>query len=207
MKKMDFSTMQWPTVEQLEGEFRREKRARGSRFFLKRLAVIAVLALLAAMIVAFVWMPVLRVNGDSMAPGLQDGEVVIADAFSDVEAGDIIAFYYNNKLLIKRVIAVGGDTVSIDMLGNVDVNGERLSEPYVSNKALGECDIRMPYRVPAGYVFVMGDRRSSSLDSRSDAIGCVAEEQILGRVYAQLWPLDELQWMGRSMTDGWKRTD
>ena len=199
MKKKDFLSMQWPTVEQLEAELRREKKSRSRRFLLKGLALILLLAACAAYAVAFLWMPVLHINGDSMAPALTDGEIVVAAAESEIEPGDIIAFYYNNKLLVQRVIANGGDVVSIDLLGNVTVNGERLEESYVSNRALGDCDIAMPYTVPSGYVFVMGDRRSESLDSRSSAIGCVAGEQILGRVFAQLWPLEEIQWIGRPL--------
>lgn len=204
MKKKDFRSMQWPTIEQLEKELKREKRTRGRRFFLKGLAIILVLALLAAAAVAFVWMPVLRINGDAMAPALQDGEIVVAYSGSEVESGDIIAFYYNNKLLIKRVIAKGGDEINVDLLGNVDVNGVRLDEPYVSNKAQGDCDVKMPYKVPNGYVFVMGDKRSNSLDSRSNAIGCVAQEQILGRVCAQVWPLEEIRWIDRKPWADWE---
>lgn len=199
MKKKDFLSMQWPTAEELEAELRRERKSRSRRFLLKGLALILVLAAVAAFAVAFLWMPVLHINGDSMAPTLTDGEIVVAAAESEIEPGDIIAFYYNNKLLVKRVIAAGGDVVSIDLLGNVTVNGERLEESYVSNRARGDCDIAMPYTVPNGYLFVMGDRRSESLDSRSSAIGCVAGEQILGRVFAQLWPLEEIQWIGRSL--------
>lgn len=194
MKKKN-QTREWPTVEQLQQELRREKKRRGRRYFAKVLIVALTIALLAAVAVAFVWMPVLRINGDSMAPGLVDGEVVAAVKDETVEPGDIIAFYYNNKLLVKRVIAVGGDEVDIDLLGNVQVNGARMDEPYVSNRTLGDCDIEMPYNVPSGYVFVMGDNRMNSLDSRSAAIGCVAREQILGRVFIQLWPLEEVRWI------------
>ena len=194
MKKKN-QTREWPTVEQLQQELRREKKRRGRRYFAKVLAAALTIALLAAVAVAFVWMPVLRINGDSMAPGLVDGEIVAAVKDETVEPGDIISFYYNNKLLVKRVIAVGGDEVDIDLLGNVQVNGARMDEPYVSNRTLGDCDIEMPYNVPSGYVFVMGDNRMNSLDSRSAAIGCVAREQILGRVCIQLWPLEEVRWI------------
>ena len=204
MKKKDFSKIEWPTAEQLEQELRREKRRRRGHFFVRGLAAILLITLFISIAVAFIWMPVLRINGDAMAPALQDGEVVIAVSPSEIEAGDIIAFYYNNKLLIKRVIAKSGDEINVDLLGNVDVNGVRLDEPYVSNKAQGDCDVKMPYKVPTGYVFVMGDKRSNSLDSRSSAIGCVAEEQILGRVCAQVWPLEEMQWIGREPWADWE---
>lgn len=197
MKKQNPAQMEFPTVEQLEAELKREKRSRRSRFWIRGLLLIIVLAVLIGIVISFVWMPVLRISGDSMSPTLTDGEIVVAYADEAVERGDIIAFYYNNKLLVKRVIAVGGDEINIDLLGNVTVNGERLEENYVSNRARGECDVDMPYRVPNGFVFVMGDRRSDSLDSRSSAIGCVAKEQILGRVVAQIWPKEEIRWIGR----------
>lgn len=197
MKKQNPAQMEFPTVEQLEAELKREKRSRRSRFWIRGLLLIIVLAALIGIVISFVWMPVLRISGDSMSPTLTDGEIVVAYADEAVERGDIIAFYYNNKLLVKRVIAVGGDEINIDLLGNVTVNGERLEENYVSNRAQGECDVDMPYRVPNGFVFVMGDRRSDSLDSRSSAIGCVAKEQILGRVVARIWPKEEIQWFGR----------
>lgn len=195
MKKKNFQALEWPTVEQLERELKRERKSRGRRYFFKGLGAILVIALLAAIAVAFVYVPVLRINGDSMAPALTDGEIIAAVKDEEIEAGDIIAFYYNNKLLIKRVIAVGGDEVNVDLLGNVQVNGVRLDEPYVSNRTQGDCDIEMPYKVPAGYLFVMGDNRLGSLDSRSTAIGCVAKEQVLGRALAQLWPLEEIRWI------------
>lgn len=195
MKKLDAQTMVWPTVEQLEQELRRDRKQRGRRYFFKSLSAILIIAALAAIVVAFVWMPVLHINGDSMAPALNDGEIVAAIKDNEIERGDIIAFYYNNKLLIKRVIAVGGDTINVDLLGNVSINGARVSESYVSNRTQGDCDVDMPFEVPEGYLFVMGDNRLGSLDSRSTAIGCVAKEQVLGRVFARLWPLEQFQWI------------
>lgn len=198
MKRNDPAGMQWPTVEELEAELRRERK-RSRRFLLKGLLLIIALAAIVAIAAAFLWTPVLRVSGNSMAPSLTDGDIVVAYTGSEIQRGDVIAFYYNNKLLIKRVIAVVGDTVNVDAFGGVTINGERLDEPYVSNRALGECSISMPYTVPAGFFFVMGDSRAESLDSRSTAIGCVAHEQILGRVFAQIWPLEEIGWSGREI--------
>ena len=120
-------------------------------------------------------------------------------ACSEIQTGDIIAFYCNDKLLVRRVIATGGDVVNIDQLGSVTVNGEQLDEQYVRNRAKGECNVEMPYMVPAGSFFVMGDNRAESLDSRSTAIGCIAKEQVLGRVFAQIWPLYDVRWIGRSI--------
>jgi signal peptidase I len=137
-------------------------------------------------------MPVLRVYGNSMTPNLTNGDIVVLMKSSDFETGDVIAFYYNNKILIKRVIACSGDWVDMDEDGTVSVNGEVLDEPYVSELAYGECDISFPYQVPDNRVFVMGDHRSVSVDSRSSQIGCVSEEQIVGKLEFRVWPFKRL---------------
>ena len=154
-----------------------------STFF--SLIVVAALAVL----VATLWLPVLRVYGNSMNPTLEAGEVLVSLHNGKYRTGDIIAFYYNNKVLIKRVIGASGDWIDIDKGGNVKVNGVLLDEPYVSDKSLGDCDIDLPYQVPEGRIFVMGDHRAASVDSRKEAIGCVAEEQIVGRLIYRIWPL------------------
>jgi signal peptidase I len=133
-------------------------------------------------------MPVLEVYGKSMTPTLNSGEIVVLQKTHDFDSGDVIAFYYNNKILIKRVVAKSGDWVDITDDGTVIVNGKPLDEPYVSEKALGECDITLPYQVPDERVFVLGDHRSVSVDSRSSQIGCVADEQIVGRLIFRVWP-------------------
>ena len=133
----------------------------------------------------------MQIYGGSMTPTLSDGNIVVSVKSGDFQSGDIIAFYYNNKILIKRVIAGPGDWVNIEEDGTVYVNNERLEEPYLTEKALGECDIEMPYQVPESRLFVMGDHRSVSVDSRSTAVGCVAEEQIVGRILFCVWPLKE----------------
>lgn len=198
MKKKDLLNIQWPTVEELEAELKREKR-RSSRFFLRGLILVISLAVIGGLAVSYLWMPVLHINGESMAPSITDSDIVLAYACSEIQSGDIIAFYNNNKLMVKRVIATGGDVVNIDQLGNVTVNGEPLDEQYVRNRAKGECNVDMPYIVPAGSFFVMGDNRAESLDSRSTAVGCIAKEQVLGRVFATIWPLYDVQWIGRSI--------
>lgn len=125
-----------------------------------------------------------------MTPTLEDGDIVVSMKGSDFEPGDVIAFYYNNKILVKRVIAGPGDWVDIDKDGNVTVNGQALEEPYLQEKALGDCNIKLPYQVPDSRLFVMGDHRSVSVDSRNTAVGCVAQEQIVGRLVFRIWPLN-----------------
>lgn len=179
----------YPSLEEMEDEIARLKYRKnyGSalRGTLYSLAVVAAVAVL----VATLWMPVLRITGASMEPTLTDGQFVAAIKSDKFESGDIIAFYYNNKILIKRVIASAGDWVDMDDDGNVYVNGLFLDEPYLVEKSVGECDIDLPYQVPDGRVFVMGDDRPVSLDSRTTAVGCVSREQVLGRVVFCVWPM------------------
>ena len=143
----------------------------------------------AAVLVAVLLLPVLRIYGTSMTPTLVEGDYVISFKGSDYETGDICCFYYNNKILVKRVIAKSGDWVDIDQNGTVYVNHEKLDEPYVTDLAFGDCDIDLPYQVPEKRLFVMGDHRSVSVDSRNTTIGCVAEEHMVGKVVFRIWPL------------------
>lgn len=185
------STVEYPSLEQMEEEITRlkYKKSYGSalRGTLYSLAVVAAIAIL----VATLWLPVLQITGSSMTPTLEDGQFVVAIKNDDFQPGDITAFYYNNKILIKRVIASEGDWVDIDADGNVYVNGLLLEEPYIQEKSLGECNIELPYQVPDGKVFVMGDDRAISLDSRTTAVGSVSKEQVLGQVMFRVWPLKE----------------
>ena len=144
-----------------------------------------------AILVATLALPVLQIYGSSMSPSLEDGEIVVSLKTADFEKQDIVAFYYNNKILVKRVVARAGEWVELDQDGNVYVNGELIDEPYLQGKALGECDIEMPYQVPEGRVFVMGDHRAVSVDSRSSMVGCVAEEQVVGKLVFRIWPLNQ----------------
>lgn len=137
---------------------------------------------------ATLWLPVLEIYGSSMSPTLEDGEIVLSLKTGELKPGQVIAFYYNNKILVKRVVARSGDWVNIDPEGNVYINGNLLEEPYLEEKALGECDIELPYQVPENHVFVMGDHRSTSVDSRNTAVGCVTDEQIVGRLVLCMWP-------------------
>ena len=142
-----------------------------------------------AVLVATLLLPVLRIYGSSMTPSLYEGDIVVSVKEMSFDRGDIISFYYNNKILVKRVIAFEGEWVDMDEDGNVRVNGVLLDEPYVNEKAFGECDISLPYQVPDGRVFVMGDHRATSVDSRSSTVGCVFEEQVVGRILYRVWPL------------------
>ena len=145
-----------------------------------------------AVLIATLWLPVLQIYGSSMTPTLQDGEILFSVKTENLETGDIVAFYYNNKILVKRVIAQPGDWVNLDESGTVYVNSVPLEEPYLTEKAVGECDIKLPYQVPDGRIFVMGDHRSTSIDSRSTAVGCVEAEQIVGKIIFRIWPLERI---------------
>lgn len=181
-----------PSLDVLEKERDRVKHnARYRKTLRSTVGVLIVVAAL-AVLAATMWLPVLRIYGTSMTPTLNAGDIVMTIKGSDFKTGDVIAFYYNNKILVKRVIAGPGDWVYIDDDGNVFVNGEELDEPYLQEKALGDTDIEYPYQVPEKRWFVMGDHRSVSLDSRTRAIGPVAEEMIVGKLTAVLWPFNKV---------------
>lgn len=143
-----------------------------------------------AVLVATLLMPVLQIYGSSMTPTLTDGDIVLTLKTSEFEPGDVVAFYYNNKILVKRVIAASGEWVDMTEDGDVYVDGKLLDEPYLVEKALGDCNIEFPYQVPESRIFVMGDHRSVSIDSRNTAVGCVAEEQLVGKLVFRVWPMD-----------------
>lgn len=172
-----------------KGRFRQALRGTFGTFI-----VVAALAV----IIAFIFLPVLRItNGHNMEPGLQPGDIVILQKTDDVKIGDVCAFYFNNKLLLRRVIAREGDKVEIDEKGYVKVNGEFLEEDeYISEHALGLCDIDLPFRVPAGQLFVMGDNRDYALDSRATNFGCIAQDEIFGKPLARIYPFGSLTWYG-----------
>lgn len=180
------------TVRQIEGELKRLRRKQNSRRIFRQtifsLLVVAAVAVLAAML----FFPIFRVTGSSMEPTLQPKEIVVCLKSSRFQSGDLVAFYYNNKVLLKRVIGTAGDTIEIDNSGNVFVNGSQLDEPYITKKSLGQCDIDFPYQVPDNRIFVMGDNRETSVDSRTTAVGCIADEYVIGKVFLRVWPLEQL---------------
>lgn len=179
-----------PTLEELEKEFKREEKNQNSGKILRRVIGIIVVVVAVTVIAATLFLPVLRIYGTSMMPTFEGGDIVLTVKTTDFRKKDIVAFYYNNKILIKRVIATEGEWVDIDEDGIVSVDGEKLEEPYVLNKEKGEFDMKFPYQVPENRLFVMGDNRSVSVDSRNSAIGSVAEEQIVGKLIFQVWPLN-----------------
>lgn len=179
-----------PEIPELERELKRERYKRRYRRTLKSTVYALITVAAVAVLVATLWLPVLEIYGSSMVPTLNDGQIVLSLKTDKLETGQVVAFYYNNKILVKRVIAQPGDWVNIDTDGTVYVNGSVLDEPYVTDKALGECDIELPYQVPENRVFVMGDHRSTSIDSRHSTVGCIAADQIVGRLVLCVWPLD-----------------
>lgn len=178
-----------PSVEQLRAELRREKHSKRYRQVLRSTIYTLVVVAAIAVLVAVLIMPVLQIYGSSMNPTLSEGDIVVSVKGTDFEQGDLVCFYYGNKLLVKRYIAGPGQWVDIDGTGNVYVDGELLDEPYLVEKALGECEIALPYQVPEGRIFVLGDHRFMSVDSRSTAVGCVSDEQIVGKIVFRVWPL------------------
>lgn len=190
MKSAKRASVELPTAEQIRKERARLRhKSRYSRTLRSTIAILVVVAAV-AVLVATLWMPVLRIYGSSMAPTLNDGQIVISLKTTDFKTGDIAAFYYGNKLLIKRYIAGASDWVNIDEDGTVSVNGIELDEPYLAEKAFGQTNIELPYQVPDKRYFLMGDNREASVDSRNTAVGCASDDQIVGKVVFCIWPLD-----------------
>lgn len=191
-RRQRYRAANFPSTGQLERELKQENyRKSYARVFRSTIYTLITVAA-AAVLVAVLLMPVLQIYGTSMTPTLTEGNVVVSLKGSSFQTGDVIAFYYNNKILVKRVIAQAGDWVDISEDGTVYVNDKKLDEPYLTEKALGECDIELPYQVPESKIFVMGDHRSVSVDSRSTTVGCVAEEQIVGKIVFRVWPITAL---------------
>lgn len=187
MKKHQITDL--PSVDALEAELKRVKYKQNYYTVLKSTIYLLITVAAVAVLVATLLLPVLQIYGTSMTPTLENGEIVLTLKTADFKQGDVIAFYYNNKILVKRVIAGPADWVDIDEDGNVYVNEVLIEEPYITDKAYGDTNIELPYQVPDERYFVMGDHRSTSSDSRNTAVGCVAQEQVVGKIFFRVWPL------------------
>ncbi|MDD6502616.1 MAG: signal peptidase I [Oscillospiraceae bacterium] len=187
---------QLPELNELKAELQREHYKLRYRSVLRSTIYTLIVVAAVAVLVATIWMPVLQIYGSSMSPTLGEGDIVVSVKGSDFEQGDLVAFYLGNKILVKRCIAGPGQWVDIDEDGTVYVDGKALDEPYLTEKSLGDCNIELPYQVPDNRYFCMGDHRSTSVDSRNTAVGCVAEEQIVGRIVFRVWPLPDFGTLG-----------
>ena len=181
---------EFPDVASLEAELHREKYRKRYRRILRSTIYTLITVAAAAVLVATLLLPVLQITGTSMTPTINAGEIVISLKGSKFQRGDLVAMYYSNKLLVKRVIAFPGEWINIDEDGNVYINEEPLDEPYLTEKSLGDCDIELPYQIPDDHYFVMGDHRSVSADSRSSVIGSIPSEDIVGRIVFRVWPME-----------------
>ena len=190
LKRAPRQTPERPSIELLEQEVLRERYRRRYRSVLKSTIYVLITVAAVAVLVATLWLPVMQTYGSSMAPTLNNGEIIFSVKTQTPERGDIIAFYYNNKVLVKRVIGLPGDWVEVLEDGTVYLNGQLLSEPYITERSFGNADIEFPCQVPDGKYFVMGDHRATSADSRHTVVGCIGSDQIVGRILFRVWPLE-----------------
>ena len=181
-----------PSTSVLEKALNRVSYDRRFRASIVSTLMTLVVVAAAAVLIAVLVLPILRIYGQSMSETLDNGDIVVSVKTADLETGDIVAFYYNNTILVKRVIGQSGDWIDIAKDGTVSVNQQELEEPYLDKKAYGEIDIKLPYQVPEGRIFVMGDNREISIDSLTMMIGCVAEEQIVGKIIYRVWPFSKI---------------
>lgn len=182
-----------PSRKQVETERKRYRRQKAYNKALRGTVYVLTIVAAVAVLIATLVLPVLQIEGTSMEPTLHNGDIVLLMKTTRFEQGDLCGFTWNNKLLIKRVIGVPGDWIEIDTDGTIYRNGEPLDEPYVQQKAFGECDLEFPFQVPQEQYFVVGDMRESSIDSRNKLIGCIPKDQIVGRVFFRVWPLESIQ--------------
>ena len=182
-----------PTKVQVETERKRYRRQKAYNKALRGTIYVLTIVAAVAVLVATLVLPVLQIEGTSMEPTLSNGDIVLLAKTTRFDRGELCGFTWNNKLLIKRVIALPGDWIEIDTDGTVYLNGEKLEEPYLDRKALGECDLTFPFQVPAEQYFVIGDMRESSIDSRNTVIGCIPKDQIVGKVFFRVWPFKRMR--------------
>lgn len=192
MKKKTDELVAMPTIDQLKTELERVTYRKRYKRVLRSTIYSLIVVAAAAVLVATIFMPVLQIYGSSMTPTLEENDIVVCLKGSEFAPGDLVAFYLGNKILVKRCIALPGQWVDIDDDGNVYVDNKLLNEPYLTDKSLGDCNIPFPYQVPDNRYFCMGDHRSTSVDSRNTAVGCVAEEQIVGKIVFRVWPLPHI---------------
>lgn len=181
-----------PSVEELSVELKREKFHSRYKKLLRSTVYTLVIVAAVSVLVATLLLPVLQIYGTSMNPNLYEGDIVVSVKSSGFKAGDVVAFYYNNRVLVKRIIGMPGDVITVDKNGDVYVNNALLDEPYLSKKSYGNADIEYPYTVPQNSYFVLGDHRDSSVDSRSSLIGCVERDEIIGKIVFRVWPLKHI---------------
>jgi len=181
-----------PSLAEIQQERKRIRRKTYYRQALRSTVSVLVVVAAVAVLITTLFLPILQISGDSMYPTLTHNEIVVLLKTRDYQRGDLIGFYYQGKILLKRVIALPEDEVVIDSDGNVYVNAQLLEEPYVTDKSLGDCDLEFPYKVPGTGYFVMGDRRSNSVDSRNSMVGIVSQDDIIGKVFLRVWPFDRL---------------
>ncbi len=191
-KEKEEKVLEVPSLSQIEAELQKENHKHTFGRVMRSTIYTLLIVAAAAVLVAVIFLPVLQITGTSMTETLWNGDIVVALSGSDYKTGEVVAFYYNNNILVKRVIAVAGDWVDIDKEGNVYVNNVLLDEPYVTEKSLGICDITLPYQVPEGRIFVLGDHRATSVDSRSSTIGSISEEYLVGKILFRVWPLTDI---------------
>lgn len=181
-----------PSLTDIQTERKRIRRRTYYKQALRGTVSVLIVVAAIAVLITTLFLPILQISGDSMSPTLEHNEIVVLLKTKKFDRGDLIGFYYQGKILLKRVVALPEDEVAIDADGNVYVNGELLDEPYVTEKGLGDCDLEFPYKVPGTSYFVLGDMRSNSVDSRNSVIGAISREDIIGRVFIRVWPLPKI---------------